>query len=211
MAARDALGAAISSGRLLIEEAALWHQDGARIPFWVNAAVDDWSSVDRAWAEKAGHRAEPVEVATTTLAALFDRHGVPYYLKCDLEGMDESFCAQLLGDARRPAFVSVEAVSLDALALLRAAGYDRVQIVNQATLPYVTPPDPPREGRFAAARFDGHSSGLFGRELDLGGWLSFREAAEAWLDFHRLHARVPGLAVGWLDFHVTTSATLAGH
>jgi hypothetical protein len=55
--------------------------------------------------------------------------------------MDEAF-AQLLADGRRPAFVSVEAVSLDALALLRACGYDRVQVMNQALLPYVEPPRP---------------------------------------------------------------------
>jgi hypothetical protein len=52
-------------------------------------------------------------------------------------------------------------------------------------------------------------SGLFGRELDPAKWLSFQEAAEAYLDFKRLQRRDPLLAHGWLDFHVTTAATLA--
>ncbi|WP_149536590.1 hypothetical protein [Siccirubricoccus phaeus] len=52
-------------------------------------------------------------------------------------------------------------------------------------------------------------SGLFGQELPAGRWLSFADAAEAWLGFRRLYERSPDLAVGWLDFHVTTAAGLA--
>lgn len=211
-AARTGFAPEIDEGRLAVEEVAFWHRAGDRIPFFLNPVKDDWSSALRPWAEKGGHAVEEIAVPTTTLGDLLDRHGLPYYLKCDIEGMDEAFAEQLLADQRRPAFVSIEAVSLDALALLRASGYDRVQIVNQALHPYLAPPEPPREGRFAAAKFHGHMSGLFGRELPPEGWLTFREAAEAWLGFTRLQERVPGLAVGWLDFHVTTAATLAeGH
>ena len=209
-AARPAFAAEISDGRLRVVERALWHAGGgATVGFFLNHEKDDWSSTSRAWAEKGGHRAEEIAVPTTTLAELLDRHGTPRYIKCDVEGMDEAFAAQLLADGRRPAFVSVEAVSLDALALLRACGYDRVQIVNQALLPYVQPPRPAREGRYAAVRFKGHMSGLFGRELDPAKWLSFHDAAEAYLDFKRLQRRDPLLAHGWLDFHVTTAETLA--
>jgi hypothetical protein len=52
-------------------------------------------------------------------------------------------------------------------------------------------------------------SGLFGRELDPAKWLSFEDAAEAYLGFTRLHRRDPFLAHGWLDFHVASAATLA--
>jgi FkbM family methyltransferase len=199
---------AIAAGRLVIEEAALWHRGGEEISFWLNPVKDDWSSALRDWATKGNHAVQEVRVRTVTLTELFDRHGVPRYLKCDVEGMDEPFTEQLLRDGRRPAFVSIEAVSLDALAILRACGYDRVQIVNQAFNAYLQPPDPPREGRHAPARFHGHMSGLFGRELDPAGWRSFRDAAEAFLDFCRLQARQETLAHGWIDFHVTTSATL---
>ncbi len=208
-AARAAFAAEIGDGRLHVVERALWRTAGATIGFFLNHEKDDWSSASRAWAEKGGHRAEEIAVPTTTLAELLDRHGTPRYIKCDVEGMDETFAAQLLADGRRPAFVSVEEESLDGLALLRACGYDRVQIVNQALLPYVQPPRPPREGRYAPVQFNGHMSGLFGRELDPAKWLPFQDAAEAFLDFARLHRRDPLLAHGWLDFHVTTAATLA--
>ena len=122
------------------------HEAGATAPFFLNHEKDDWSSTSRAWAEKGGHQAEEIAVRTTTLSELLDRHGTPRYIKCDVEGMDEAFAAQLLADGRRPRFVSVEAVSLDALALLRACGYDRVQIVNQALLPYVQAAAPGARG-----------------------------------------------------------------
>lgn len=208
-AARRAFAAEIAGGRLEIVDRALWHTSGATVGFFLNHEKDDWSSTSRAWAEKGGHRAEEIAVSTVTLADLLDRHGTPRYIKCDVEGMDEAFAAQLMADRRRPAFVSVEAVSLDALALLRACGYDRVQVVNQALLPYVEPPRPAREGRYASVQFNGHMSGLFGRELDPGKWLAFQDAAEIFLDFVRLQRRDPLLGHGWLDFHVTTAATLS--
>jgi acyl-CoA synthetase (AMP-forming)/AMP-acid ligase II len=115
---------------------------------------------------------------------------------------------QLLQDLRRPAFVSVEAVSLEALALLYACGYDRVQIVNQAFNGHVEPPVPAREGTHVPVKFNGHMSGLFGQELDPSRWIGFGAAAERYLDFMSLHRREPLLAHGWLDFHVTSSAML---
>lgn len=208
-AARAAFAAEIGDGRLSVVERALWHTEDGAVPFFLNHEKDDWSSAFRAWAEKGGHRAEEIAVPAVTLPELLDRHGTPRYIKCDVEGMDEAFAAQLLADGRRPAFVSVEAVSLDALALLRACGYDRAQIVNQALNDYLEPPRPAREGRYAPARFNGHMSGLFGRELDPAKWLPFQDAAEAYLDFVRLHRRDAFLAHGWLDFHVCAAATLA--
>lgn len=71
---------------------------------------------------------------------MFDFYGVPYYLKCDIEGADGLFVRQLLEEKRRPHFVSVEAISLELLALLYGAGYDRFQIVNQALNGFVSPP-----------------------------------------------------------------------
>lgn len=198
------------SGNLAIVHAALWETGGSTTSFFVNAEKDDWSSAYRDWAAKGEHPVEEITVATVTLADLFDAHGCPYYLKCDLEGVDELFARQLLADPRRPAFVSVEAISLDLLALLRAAGYDRFQIVNQSQNWAVKPPNPSREGRFADASFTGHMSGLFGHDLEPGRWLSFAETAARHLDFTRLAERDPQLAIGWLDFHATTEVTLRG-
>ena len=81
-------------------------------------------------------------------------------------------------------------------------------IVNQSQGWAVQPPVPPREGRATEVSFTGHMSGLFGRDLEPGGWVTFAEAAGRHLDFTRLAERDPQLAVGWLDFHATTAAVL---
>ncbi|WP_158292477.1 FkbM family methyltransferase [Paracraurococcus ruber] len=201
--------AEVEAGRLTVVPCALYPRGGESIAFWVNPEKDDWGSIDRAWAAKAGHAVTEITVPTITLSELFDRHGVPRYLKCDVEGMDEECIRQLLLDGRRPDFVSAEASSFDLICLLRACGYDRAQLVNQALLWDVRPPEPPREGRHAAVQFTGHHSGLFGRELDPRRWTSFQEAAERWSDYFRLQARDDRLALGWLDIHAARRESLA--
>ena len=56
--------------------------------------------------------------------------------------------------------------------------------------------------------FNGHMSGLFGKELPIEGWKSFSEIAESYISFIKLQKRDPLLAHGWLDFHVTSSKVL---
>ena len=145
---------------------------------------------------------------TVTMTELFDRFGVPRYLKCDIEGMDEECARQVLADGRRPDFVSMEASSFDIFAYLRACGYDRAQLVNQHFHGASQPPQPAREGSHAAVQFTGHHSGLFGRELDPARWIDFTEITERWFDFMRLSRRDGLLAHGWLDVHATRSAAL---
>lgn len=207
-AARSAHADAIARGALAVVDEALWERDDEEISFYLNAEKDDWSSAIKGWAEKGGHASQEIRVRSLTLSTLFDRFGVPRYVKCDIEGADELFVAQLLADRRRPAFVSIEAVSLGALARLHAAGYDRFQLVNQAFSGYVSPPNPPREGRYAEVQFTGHMSGLFGRELEPDRWIGFDEAARRYLDFMALRAADPLLAHGWLDFHAAMPGAL---
>ena len=198
----------LADGRLVIENRAFWSTAGEEIAFHVNPVKDDWSSVKKGWAEKGGHASQEIRVKTVTLSELFDRHGVPRYIKCDMEGVDDLFTEQLATDPRRPAFVSVEAMSVDTVCFLRAAGYDRFQIVNQALHNMVRPVDPPREGRFADAKFNGHMSGLFGLELPPRKWIDAEECLDRYLSFRRLKQRDGTLCHGWIDFHATTQRWL---
>jgi FkbM family methyltransferase len=197
------------TGQLVIVDRAFWFTDQDEIAFYVNPNKEDWSSAFKWWAEKGAHTVREIKVRTTTLAGLFEEYGVPYYIKCDIEGTDELFVRQLLTDKRRPEYVSVEATSLEMLALLYAGGYDRFQLINQALSGYVRVPDPPREGKFCDVKFNDQMSGLFGLELAVDRWLTFREAAGRYLDFFDLQNRDARLAHGWLDFHATTASTLA--
>jgi FkbM family methyltransferase len=207
--AKSSFSKAIEEAHLTIVDRALWATHDDTISFFVNNEKDDWSSAFKGWAEKEGHKSQEIKVSTITLSQMFDAYGVPYYIKCDIEGADELFVRQLHADRRRPAFVSVEAMSFDLLALLYASGYDRVQIVNQQYSWSVKPPEPAREGSYVSVTFTGHMSGLFGKELEPKKWVSFAAAAENYLDHMNLKRRDERLAPGWLDFHVTTSAELA--
>lgn len=207
-AARVKFADHIASGRLSIVEKALWEKEGETVNFYINMIKDDWSSVSKGWAEKGGHTSTKIEVESLTLQTLFNNYGVPYYIKCDIEGADKLFTEQLLYDDRRPAFVSVEAIALDLLSNLSAAGYERFQIINQALSWAWQPPSPPLEGEFVSVRFNGYMSGLFGRELDTKRWITFEEASKRYLLFRMLKATDDTLAHGWLDFHATHSRYL---
>lgn len=202
------LSSFVECGQLTIVERALWSQNAEQITFYLNAVKEDWSSGFQTFAEKEGHVCQQIVVNTITLSELFQEFGVPYYIKCDIEGADRFFVQQLRAEAERPVFVSVEALSLSLLVELVAAGYDRVQIVNQALNALVAPPKPAREGNYFECKFNGHMSGLFGLELAPERWLDFQEAAERYLNFKSLKQRDDSLAHGWLDFHVTTQDAL---
>lgn len=207
---RDQQAREVADGRFAIVDKAIWHTPGEEISFYVNPVKDDWSSTIKNWAETAGHETQEIRVPTVTLAQMFDEFGVPYYLKVDVEGADETVVRQLLADPRRPAYVSVEASSLDLFALLFSAGYDRMQLVNQALHGLTKAPSPSREGAYVDATFTAHMSGLFGRDLPPEGWVHFQEAADRYLTYRSVQSRDLGLGYGWLDVHVTSSAHLSG-
>ncbi len=137
------------------------------------------------------------------------RYGVPYYIKCDIEGGDTIFADQLLTLKERPEFVSLEATNADDIAKLRCCGYDRFQLVNQYVHPFARAPDPPREGNYIEASFNHEMSGLFGKELDQKQWVSFSEATRQFLDWYDLRGRNPNLALGWLDVHACSAKSVS--
>jgi len=223
--ARSSFAADIARGRLHLVEKALWTDAGGSVPFHIRDDSTGWSSVFIDIAERDGLPSRRVEVQTITLGELFNEYGVPYYAKCDLEGADRIFAEQLIGVERRPEFVSVEFDTLEVPQLLRQAGYDRFQIVNQGHLRLWRPPRPPREGDFVNIVFHGKMSGLFGLELRSAYWTDydgFAQRLELWRSLPQMNAiaryllRRWGKATnrgwligrGWLDLHATTERVL---
>ena len=167
--AQDRFAAEIGSERLSVINKALDRQGGRKATFYLSRDKDDWGSLDPGMTARGGGHLTTIEVETTTLGELVAAYGVPYYLKSDIEGADEFAIEQLESLPDMPRYVSVEA-SGDPLATLVRCGYGRFQIVNQGYLRLFPSPNPPREGKFAEQRLDGHTSGLFGRELNPDGW-----------------------------------------
>ena len=155
-----------------------------------------------------------IRVPGITLTDLFDRFGVPRYLKVDIEGADR-LCILSLTPVTRPAFISFE-VGDDAEELITHAenvGYTRFKIINQNyfrelanqnalydravrrlmhRLGYLEPRKIKRAGRFFTADF---SSGPVPWLSD-GKWYSARETRE------RLRSAIEKqLLEGWYDIH----------
>lgn len=191
----------VAQGSLIIVEKAVYDEDGRLVSFYVNDQKDDWSSLERGVAEKGVTSSREVFVETITLSSLLSAYGVPYYLKCDIEGGDLSVATQLAREPVVPTFASCEITSLGILAALWSAGYRRFQLVNQAFNHLTRPPRPAAEGTFVDRLFDGHSSGLFGQELAADRWVDADTVAGLYLDFIRLRDRYPQLCMGWLDIH----------
>ena len=205
---RAALEPHVSSGKLCVVQKALFHEDDKEVTFFINPDKDDWGSLEQGSAEKGVGHSVSITVPTVTLATLFKTYGVPYYLKCDIEGGDAILAEQLLNSAGRPTFVSLEATSADDIAKLVACGYDRFQLVNQYLNIFVECPEPAREGVYVNSRFSHETSGLFGKELPPEKWTDFSKTMAMFLDWYSLRERDANLAVGWLDVHACKSETL---
>lgn len=198
---RERFAEAIADGRLEIVEAALSETDHGTLSFFVNPVKDDWSSAQKSWAEKGGHSSIEITVQAVTLHSLFRDHGVPYYIKCDIEGADLLFTEQLRASGELPDYVSVEAIAPGLLQHLKEAGYQRFALVNQALNWSLPAPNPPLEGNFAEVTFNGHMSGLFGREIDQTKWVDYEECLSRYNMFVTLIRKDDRLVTGWLDFH----------
>ena len=69
------------------------------------------STIDEARAERAsslGHKSESIVLQRLDVADVFRSHGVPYFLKVDVEGVDQLVLEGLKLQADRPQYISVE-------------------------------------------------------------------------------------------------------
>jgi FkbM family methyltransferase len=203
----------IKSGRLQILNFALCASTTDSLEFHICDLNHEWSSLEKWRIEAIGGPMRTVRVPGIVLQSIVDKFGVPHFIKCDIEGADGEFVAQLLKTpaALAPDFVSVEGINGEWLSALGAYGYDRVQLINQAKIRRAFDPafkftvnGEPREWTFG-----GHSSGRFGADLDPAKWLSVDEALSRWNKFQEIKFADPDMTLDiWFDFHVTKSSTL---
>ena len=183
--------AAVSAGRLTIVNKAIGEAPGA-IDFYINESRSIWGTANPAWAarnERCGAGSKAITVDAVTIASVIEAHGVPYYMKVDIEGNDILCLTGLRHLAEKPRYISVESSAssakdtLEQLDVLAELGYSRFKIVSQYNVPRQTCPNPAREGLFVDHAFKLHSSGLFGAETP-GTWKSL---AEVRAEYRRIH------------------------
>jgi FkbM family methyltransferase len=86
---------------------AIAEKDGLKIDFNVSE-FSSWSSIKSKIANRENLGINNVEVETITLNSIFDKYGVPYYCKIDIEGYDEVCLESLKNYHEYTTFITVE-------------------------------------------------------------------------------------------------------
>lgn len=184
-ALRTRFAGQLASGQLVIVEAAIAEQAG-HVDFFANSAVSVWGTIRKEWAERnelMGADSDCLRVRSVTFPQLVREHGMPYYMKIDIEGADLLCLEGLREFSERPRHVSIESEKRDwdalenEFRLFQELGYSRFKVVDQGEVGNQVPPSPAREGADIQHRFQKGDSGLFGEEAP-GDWITREQAIE---------------------------------
>ncbi len=205
----------IALGQMTIENVGICGSPGTR-PFWINEDRDVFSSFDRSRATRGSIHCHAIEVDCIPFDSLLRRHGVPHYLKLDVEGQ-EQHCLACLRETALPQYVSVEAESMESLLQLWELGYRQFKIVDQMRHNSVFPEFTNEnvvsrfcktvcsytdriKNRTLQVKFPRGSSGPFGE--DISGWQTMEEVTYNWLHLHFGYSKRGSLSQkSWYDFH----------
>jgi FkbM family methyltransferase len=183
-AGRRQFAAEIADGRLQIISGAVTAEQEP-LTFYTHSRMSSWGTIEPHRAERNEVMGESVAVTVPPVdfAACLRDHGVPHYIKVDIEAAD-MLCLEALLDVdpdERPRYASVEAEFetwsgvLRQFDVLEQLGYSRFAIVQQGNIGGRVAPIATRDGRRIPYRFEMNSSGPFGDDL-AGPWLDRREA-----------------------------------
>jgi FkbM family methyltransferase len=189
----------LASGQLMIEQVGLGEKEG-EFPFYLNLDNCQWSSFDKAWGTRHGTRYHEIAIKCIQPQMLFEKYGMPYYIKIDIEGADLTVVRGLRDFSARPRYLSVEEHEAYYFAELWGLGGRAFKLVNQRDLHTIKCPNPPLEGNYVDANFDGATSGPFGDEAP-GEWMPFDRAVERYLTEIRSPTRGFLAVNSWFDIH----------
>jgi FkbM family methyltransferase len=141
--ARHRFAHALRSGQLVIENVGV-ADDAGTATFYVNERNSEFSAFDLPVASRGGAY-HAIQVPTVRFRDLLAKHGVPHYLKIDIEGYDGR-CLEALEPGRLPKYVSIEAHELHYLLKLWCLGYRKFKVIDQmrhnSTLPLFSNENP---------------------------------------------------------------------
>lgn len=168
------------------------------IPFFIHPTKTDWSSCNIQKVIWDGSTAIETNVETINLKYLYNRHGIPYYIKTDVEGSDIDVVKQLFFNTERPKFVSFELSKIDyyeIFSYLHVAGYSLFQLVNQIN-------NKGKVDKTIGYVLSEYSSGLFGEWLPDSRWFPINETLTNYMKYKELKViDNQELAIGWIDLH----------
>jgi FkbM family methyltransferase len=184
-AAQQRFAAEIADGRLRVVPGAITAQPQETLTFYTHSRMSSWGTTESHRADRNAVMGESVAVTVPAVdfAACLREHGVPHYLKIDIEAAD-MLCLEALFDVepeQRPRYASIEAESeawsgvVRQFDTLERLGYSRFAIVQQGNIGGRVGRITTRDGRTIPYRFEMDSSGAFGEDL-AGPWVGKREA-----------------------------------
>lgn len=179
--ARKRFAKSIASGRLHVENVGLNTTHGTA-KFYLND-FSQWSSFIEHLGVRGG-KYRVVEIPCIPVTDLFDKYGMPHYLKIDIEGLDIEVVRQLTKYSKRPRYISVEDGGIATLEALLASGVKGVKFSDQVAIQKISGPE---------------TSGPFGEQLP-GKWLSPGEATKYYAENIRTADGTPRHPVWW-DIH----------
>jgi FkbM family methyltransferase len=194
----------IDQGQLKIVEGAIVdptaiEADQKKVQFYKNDDVSVWGTICSNWIDRnvrIGTSSRTIEVDAINFSSVIQEHGIPQYIKIDIEGCDMICINTLRNFQERPDYVSIESDKTSfggierEIDTLTDLGYDYFQAIEQSGINLSqSPPYPAREGKYISHRFEHGSSGLFGAELD-NKWKSkhdiLRQYRTIWLGYYLL-------------------------
>ncbi len=181
--ATDRLRKYVDSHQLVILTVAIAEKDGP-LSFYENSGSSVWGTLDPDMAQQHQRPGQtPIKrtVEGMNFGNILRQHGMPYYLKIDIEGSDILCLEALKAFASKPKHLSFESTRTSwkglrqEFALLKTLGYSRFKVVPQQEVAAQVCPVPAREGQYANHHFENGASGLFGEEAP-GEWIDEAEA-----------------------------------
>lgn len=177
----------IESGKLILYNKAITNCIGEQLEFYINEERPEVSSIYQEIAEQNGKMSIKIDIQSITLYNLIANHGTPYYIKCDVEGVDSEVARQLQ-NIIAPKYISFELNKIDyedIFMYLKLSGYRKFQLINQIHNKI-------------------NCSGDFGELLNKNKWFSYAETLSRYMKYRELKIiDNVNLGVGWLDIHAT--------
>jgi FkbM family methyltransferase len=168
----------ISTGQLKIIQGAIVKEsqvnNQANVTFYKNLKYPSRGTINNQWKDRntrSGYPSKAIKVRGISFKEILCEHGIPYYLKIDIEGADMICVEDLRHFTNKPSYLSIESDRtsifsiIKELRTLNELGYNQFQAVQQSANHIINAITQTRNGNMISLSFESNSSGFFGAEL----------------------------------------------
>lgn len=128
----------INKDRLKILNIGVASEEG-EFDFYINEEKPEWNSFDLSITSRDGLPWHSIKIKALPFEKIVEQHGVPYYLKVDIEGHDY-LCIRGIDKDDLPKYMSVEVNDVSLIFDLAKKGFTRFKIIFQYNLAHLDLP-----------------------------------------------------------------------